>query len=478
MSSRRSFIKKIAVGSLSIGFSSERVSSSDIIVNQQSGTSEENQNNIDFLGGKVIDYLGNSVAGIEVTIRGTNVSSGRDNELISQATTSADGRFEFDGEVGEAIRLSDLDNYRSKFESASILIYDKVTADTPAMTAPSNPLFFYKYFNGTELFSESEFGTFVLTEEWIDRPPLLADEIPYEPSVWRKYDPENPNKQTLFFEVIATYDDSGFIPRTMKSCSLSIELPQTVTVDYDNVRILKSEYENVGDTKTPANTPNTPKSMERPIPYYSRLNNVSSVYENEGQNLSEEQRNLVESVFGEVSGALTGGASAIWELANSVSGIALSDTKYMGGGSNDFNQNDEDIIQRGVQASTGYDISSAILIVPVEFDFRKTIEIGMGGNWEEAGIANQNTYIYDDGATIAPSVINILPIGESRPTDPDNDGFYEDINGDGSLSEADVTLLAENIESENVKNNPSAYDFNGNGRVDYADVVALSKESE
>jgi PKD repeat protein len=57
-------------------------------------------------------------------------------------------------------------------------------------------------------------------------------------------------------------------------------------------------------------------------------------------------------------------------------------------------------------------------------------------------------------------------------TDPDNDGVYEDINGDGSADVLDVQSLFGNLDSEAVTQNP-AFDMNGDGSVDILDVQAL-----
>jgi len=66
--------------------------------------------------------------------------------------------------------------------------------------------------------------------------------------------------------------------------------------------------------------------------------------------------------------------------------------------------------------------------------------------------------------------------GRRAPTDPDGDGRFEDLNGNGRLDYDDVVLLFENIDSDAVRLNESAYDFNENGQIDYDDVVTLLEE--
>ncbi|ELZ13623.1 hypothetical protein C479_02221 [Halovivax asiaticus JCM 14624] len=62
------------------------------------------------------------------------------------------------------------------------------------------------------------------------------------------------------------------------------------------------------------------------------------------------------------------------------------------------------------------------------------------------------------------------------PTDPDDDGRFEDVNGNGRLDYDDVVTLFERLDSEAVQLNADAFDFNDNGRIDYDDVDALADE--
>jgi hypothetical protein len=59
------------------------------------------------------------------------------------------------------------------------------------------------------------------------------------------------------------------------------------------------------------------------------------------------------------------------------------------------------------------------------------------------------------------------------PTDPDGDGAYEDVNGNGAASLADVTTLFAGRDDPAVANDPAAFDFNDNGAFTLADVTAL-----
>ena len=59
------------------------------------------------------------------------------------------------------------------------------------------------------------------------------------------------------------------------------------------------------------------------------------------------------------------------------------------------------------------------------------------------------------------------------PTDPDNDGLYEDLNGNGRRDFADVVLYFNQM-NWIAENEPvSAFDYNGNGRIDFSDLILL-----
>jgi len=74
--------------------------------------------------------------------------------------------------------------------------------------------------------------------------------------------------------------------------------------------------------------------------------------------------------------------------------------------------------------------------------------------------------------------LGIVPLpGYSRsPTDPDTDGIYEDLDGDGRLSFNDVVVLFRNMEWIGEKEPVACFDLNGNGRIDFDDVVRLFRE--
>ena len=72
----------------------------------------------------------------------------------------------------------------------------------------------------------------------------------------------------------------------------------------------------------------------------------------------------------------------------------------------------------------------------------------------------------------APAVLAVPP-SSSLPQDLDGDGRYEDVNGNGRVDFADVTLFYNAIAWCAANEPAGAFDFNQNGRLDFADVVTL-----
>ena len=73
-------------------------------------------------------------------------------------------------------------------------------------------------------------------------------------------------------------------------------------------------------------------------------------------------------------------------------------------------------------------------------------------------------------------VLRPFPGCTNPPTDPDDDGLYEDINGNGRKDYDDLVKFFNYLEWVK-KNEPvECFDFNGNGRIDYDDIVELFED--
>ena len=72
-------------------------------------------------------------------------------------------------------------------------------------------------------------------------------------------------------------------------------------------------------------------------------------------------------------------------------------------------------------------------------------------------------------------VVNFPGLNDS-PKDPDGDGKYEDINGNGRKDFNDVVVFFNNIEWVSDNQSIHNFDLNGNGRIDFNDIIKLFEE--
>jgi len=71
--------------------------------------------------------------------------------------------------------------------------------------------------------------------------------------------------------------------------------------------------------------------------------------------------------------------------------------------------------------------------------------------------------------------LSLSPIGPTAktPTDLDGDGLYEDIDGDGRLTEGDLALFKAHLGDTPVTRNAHAFDYNNDGKITQDDVDPL-----
>ena len=88
------------------------------------------------------------------------------------------------------------------------------------------------------------------------------------------------------------------------------------------------------------------------------------------------------------------------------------------------------------------------------------------------------TWMKEEGIVVKPGVPGVVsfPNCTNPPTDPDDDGLYEDINGNGRKDYDDLVEFF-NYLGWVEKNEPvECFDFNGNSRIDFNDIVELYEE--
>ncbi|HWQ66383.1 MAG TPA: hypothetical protein VN372_05890 [Methanospirillum sp.] len=81
------------------------------------------------------------------------------------------------------------------------------------------------------------------------------------------------------------------------------------------------------------------------------------------------------------------------------------------------------------------------------------------------------------GSDGSPAPLIPIPGNDALPGDPDGDGLYEDLNGNGKIDLQDTTVFFTNIEWIQSKFPAWMFDFNKNGGVDLGDITILFSEA-
>ena len=84
----------------------------------------------------------------------------------------------------------------------------------------------------------------------------------------------------------------------------------------------------------------------------------------------------------------------------------------------------------------------------------------------------KNPHIYMTTITAGPQLVMVQGAAK-MPTDPNQDGLYEDLNGNGALDFNDVVLFFNQMDWIAGNEPVPAFDFNHNGRIDFNDIVML-----
>nr|WP_264475110.1 malectin domain-containing carbohydrate-binding protein [Salinirubrum litoreum] len=141
------------------------------------------------------------------------------------------------------------------------------------------------------------------------------------------------------------------------------------------------------------------------------------------------------------------------------------------------NENDRlfTVTVEGEEVLTEYDIFSEVGPLTAT-DKTYTVEVTDGTLNVDFAAINDNAKLSAvkveqiDTADDGPGVIGDF---ENAPTDPDGDGLYEDVNGDGDVNVGDAQAIFANADDPVVVNNVDAFDYNGDGDVNVGDAQAL-----
>jgi PKD repeat protein len=103
---------------------------------------------------------------------------------------------------------------------------------------------------------------------------------------------------------------------------------------------------------------------------------------------------------------------------------------------------------------------------------------GDGPNWVDlnpTSSINHPTIIVNGPVTSSVTPL-LLPGYSNLPTDPDHDGLYEDLNGDGTITFTDTSTFFFNWHW--IENNEpvSLFDYNKNGAIDFGDIILLNQK--
>ncbi|MDH7510129.1 MAG: PKD domain-containing protein [Methanolinea sp.] len=92
-----------------------------------------------------------------------------------------------------------------------------------------------------------------------------------------------------------------------------------------------------------------------------------------------------------------------------------------------------------------------------------------------SGTGNASSSVPDCVVVLAPALVP-FPDQDDPPGDPDDDGYCEDLNGNGRTDFDDVVLYFSFIDWISEKMTPNPFDYNQNGRPDFDDLFCLFLE--
>jgi PKD repeat protein len=164
------------------------------------------------------------------------------------------------------------------------------------------------------------------------------------------------------------------------------------------------------------------------------------------------------------------------QFAEIYQGVASNDAPDSSGPTDGTQENDRlfDVAVEGQTVVSSYDIYSEVgPLTATEKTY--TVEVTDGTLNVDFSAVNDNAKISAIKVEKIDTTAAPGPVGDfdNAPTDPDGDGKYEDVNGDGDVNVLDAQAIFANSQDSEVQNNPGAFDFNDDGSVNVLDAQAL-----
>ena len=105
------------------------------------------------------------------------------------------------------------------------------------------------------------------------------------------------------------------------------------------------------------------------------------------------------------------------------------------------------------------------------------VSVGAVGSYSFTSVSANHTINASFRVQVQP-LVKPLPGMLNGPTDPDKDGIYEDMNGDGRVQLLDAYIFLRNLGWIQQNQQPGFFDFNRNGVVNFLDVFTFISELE
>jgi hypothetical protein len=125
----------------------------------------------------------------------------------------------------------------------------------------------------------------------------------------------------------------------------------------------------------------------------------------------------------------------------------------------------------------GDGVAESVASQPVTVDANGQTDVSFDVDGPADASFGDRVYSVETAADSAGGTVEFTPPAvndaQGLPGDPDGDGRYQDVNGDGEVDGGDAQSLFANRDADAVQNNAAAFDFNGDGSVNVGDAQTL-----